>query len=260
MSLQGYLATERHFWRSIAQSYTDISGYAQCYLTPLPVPVFNYIYLQSGAGETELAQAQIVFDNGSKPHCLVAEKTVSERLHLQIMADGYEADGETSAMQLRLDEWFSSSTLPQSCEILEVNNNLPLWATPLEAAFPTDDGDDDGTDDMPDFSIISDYISYHQRAMEKGTELHHFVLMYNNEPVSCMTLSILDNAARIDDLGTIPAFQGKGFASLLLVNALTMCRTRGVSDCYLEASSEGLGLYKKHGFRTLFEYCFYIKG
>lgn len=256
MNLQGYLATERHFWRNIAQSYTDISEYAQCYLTPLPVPVFNYIYLQAGAGKTDLVQAQVVFGNGSKPHCLVAEKTAADYLHPQIVAGGYEAAGETSAMQLHLDEWQLSLVLPQECEVREVNDQLTLWATPLEAAFPTDDG----AGDMPDFSIISDYISYHQHAMEKGTELHHFVLMYNNEPVSCMTLSILNNAARIDDLGTIPAYQGKGFASLLLVNALALCRTRGVSDCYLEASSEGLGLYKKHGFRTLFEYCFYIKG
>ncbi|GAA0337541.1 GNAT family N-acetyltransferase [Morganella psychrotolerans] len=256
MNLQGYLVTERHFWRSIAQSYTDIGEYAQCYLTPLPVPVFNYIYLQAGAGEAELVQAQAVFDNGSKPHCLVVEKTAAKSLNLQIVAGGYEADGETSAMYLNIAQWQPLSVLPQGCEVHEVNEQLTLWATPLEAAFPTDDG----ADDTPDFSIISDYISYHQRAMEKGTELHHFVLMYNNEPVSCMTLSVLDNMARIDDLGTIPAYQGKGFASLLLDNALTLCRTGGVSDCYLEASSEGLGLYKKHGFRTLFEYCFYIKG
>ncbi|WP_413483299.1 GNAT family N-acetyltransferase [Morganella psychrotolerans] len=256
MSLQGYLATERHFWRNIAQSCTDISEYAQCYLTPLPVPVFNYIYLQAGAGKTDLMQAQAVFDNGSKPHCLVAEKTAADYLHPQIVAGGYEADGETSAMHLNITQWQPLSVLPQGCDVREVNHQLTLWATPLEAAFPTDDG----ADDMPDFSIISDYISYHQRAMEKGTELHHFVLMYHNEPVSCMTLSILNNAARIDDLGTIPALQGKGFASLLLNHTLTLCRTRGVSDCYLEASSEGLELYKKHGFRTLFEYCFYIKG
>lgn len=256
MSLQNYRATERHFWRSIAQNTITVSDRAECYLTPLPVPVFNYIYLQAGADNHEFSQAQQPFTAYHKPHCLVAEKSAAEALHLQILAAGYEADGETSAMHLCVDEWQPSSVLPAGCEIREVNDQLSLWAEPLEAAFPA--GEDDG-EETTDFSIVSDYISYHQRAMANGTELHHAVLLCQGKPVSCITLSLSEYGARIDDLGTVPAHQGNGYASLLLDHALTLCRKRGVRNCYLEASSEGLSLYRKLGFRILFNYLFYVK-
>ncbi|MEM7871125.1 GNAT family N-acetyltransferase [Morganella morganii] len=256
MSLQNYLATERHFWRSIAQDVITVSDRAECYLTPLPVPVFNYIYLQAGADNAEFSQAQQLFTARHKPHCLVTEKSVAEALHPQIMAAGYDADGETSAMHLCVEEWQPSSVLPAGCEIREVNDQLSLWAEPLDAAFPA--GEDD--EEAPDFSIVSDYIRYHQRAMANGTELHHAVLLCQGKPVSCITLSLSEYGARIDDLGTVPAYQGNGYATLLLDYALTLCRKRGIRDCYLEASSEGLSLYQKLGFRTLFNYLFYVKG
>ncbi|EPL3925643.1 GNAT family N-acetyltransferase [Morganella morganii] len=132
-----------------------------------------------------------------------------------------------------------------------------MWAEPLEAAFPA--GENDG-EDAPDFSIVSDYISYHQRAMANGAELYHAVLLCQGKPVSCITLSLSEYGARIDDLGTVPVYQGNGYATLLLDYALTLCRTRGIRDCYLDASSEGLSLYQKLGFRTLFNYLFYVKG
>ena len=257
MSLQNYRTTERHFWRSIAQDVITVSDRAECYLTPLPVPVFNYIYLQAGADNNEFSLAQQPFMPHHKPHCLVAEKSAAEALHPQIMAAGYEADGETSAMHLSVDEWLPSSVLPAGCEIREVNEQLSLWAEPLEAAFPA--GENDG-EDAPDFSIVSDYISYHQRAMANGAELHHAVLLCQGKPVSCITLSLSEYGARIDDLGTVPAYQGNGYATLLLDYALTLCRKRCIGDCYLEASSEGLSLYQKLGFRTLFNYLFYVKG
>ncbi|EPU0814234.1 GNAT family N-acetyltransferase [Morganella morganii] len=257
MSLQNYCATERHFWRNIAQTVITVSDRAECYLTPLPVPVFNYIYLQAGADKNEFTQAQQAFSVHHKPHCLVAEKSAAEALHPQIQAAGYEADGETSAMHLNIDEWQPSSVLPAGCEIREVNAQLALWAEPLEAAFPADEEDGEET---AQFSIISDYISYHQRAMANGTELHHTVLLCDGKPVSCITLSLSEYGARIDDLGTMPAHQGNGYATLLLDHALTLCRKRGLRDCYLEASSEGLSLYQKLGFRTLFDYLFYVKG
>ena len=102
MSLQNYRATERHFWRNIAQTVITVSDRAECYLTPLPVPVFNYIYLQTGADNDEFSLSQKPFTAHHKPHCLVAEKSAAEALHPQILAAGYEADGETSAMHLLL--------------------------------------------------------------------------------------------------------------------------------------------------------------
>ncbi|XKD91647.1 hypothetical protein ACISK3_10340 [Morganella morganii] len=69
-------------------------------------------------------------------------------------------------MQLCIDEWQPSSVLPAGCEIRAVNDQPALWAESLEAAFPA--GDDDGEDTVQ-FSIVSDYIRYHQRAMANVT-------------------------------------------------------------------------------------------
>lgn len=63
-----------------------------------------------------------------------------------------------------------------------------------------------------------------------------------------------DNAiARIDDLGTLPEFQGKGYATHLMRYVLLETKKLGARHCFLESSDSGLGVYQKLGFETLFK-------
>ncbi|MBL3285103.1 putative GNAT acetyltransferase C-terminal domain protein [Rickettsiales endosymbiont of Paramecium tredecaurelia] len=59
--------------------------------------------------------------------------------------------------------------------------------------------------------------------------------------------------ARIDDVGTLPEFQGKGYASALMRYVLSEAKRLGVRHCFLESSDSGLGVYQKLGFEPLFK-------
>ncbi|WP_341826610.1 GNAT family N-acetyltransferase [Candidatus Sarmatiella mevalonica] len=84
--------------------------------------------------------------------------------------------------------------------------------------------------------------------------LRHFSLYKQNEPISSITLSMHDNTiARIDDVGTLPEFQGKGYASALMRYVLSEAKRLGVRHCFLESSDSGLGVYQKLGFEPLFK-------
>ena len=63
-----------------------------------------------------------------------------------------------------------------------------------------------------------------------------------------------DNSiARIDDVGTLPEFQGKGYASALMRYVLSEAKKLGARHCFLESSDSGLGVYQKLGFESLFK-------
>lgn len=68
-----------------------------------------------------------------------------------------------------------------------------------------------------------------------------------------MTLSLNKGVARIDDVGTLPEFQGKGYATHLMNDVLFTAKQLGADHCFLESSDSGLGIYKKLGFELLFE-------
>lgn len=56
----------------------------------------------------------------------------------------------------------------------------------------------------------------------------------------------------IDDIATIPDFQKKGYTTGLMHAALKHAQQLNIEQCFLEASSSGLGLYKRMGFKELF--------
>lgn len=71
--------------------------------------------------------------------------------------------------------------------------------------------------------------------------------------MSSLTLSLHNDLARIDDLGTLPSYQKQGFATELVHFALEQAKNLKANYCFLEASESGLSLYKKIGFKSLFK-------
>ena len=88
--------------------------------------------------------------------------------------------------------------------------------------------------------------------MTKNAKLYHFSLYSEEKPIASITLSLNNDIARIDDVGTLPEFQGKGYATRLMNYALSEAKKLGTTHCFLEASDSGLSIYQKLGFKTLF--------
>jgi ribosomal protein S18 acetylase RimI-like enzyme len=62
-----------------------------------------------------------------------------------------------------------------------------------------------------------------------------------------------DTIARIDDVGTLPELQGKGYATHLMRYVLSEAKRLGAHHCFLESSDSGFGVYQKLGFEPLFK-------
>ncbi|EOG5616715.1 GNAT family N-acetyltransferase [Proteus mirabilis] len=160
---------------------------------------------------------------------------------------GYTGDGMTTAMYLSLSDATYPPYKNNPCDIILTNHDLKQWAQPLKTAFPV--GDD---------TITNEYIRYHQKALDNGATILHYALLVAGQPVSSLTLTLHDKLARFDDIGTDIAYQGNGYATHLITHVLEFCREQGVERCFLDASADGLALYRKFGFKPLFNYLSFI--
>jgi ribosomal protein S18 acetylase RimI-like enzyme len=83
--------------------------------------------------------------------------------------------------------------------------------------------------------------------------LLHSSLYKQEQPISSITLSINNDLARIDDVGTLPEFQRKGYATHLIKDALSAAKKLNVNYCFLESSTSSFSIYKSLGFEFLFK-------
>jgi ribosomal protein S18 acetylase RimI-like enzyme len=65
--------------------------------------------------------------------------------------------------------------------------------------------------------------------------------------------------ARIHDVGTLPEYQNKGYATQLMKHAINEAINLGADYCFLEASESGLSVYQKLGFKPLFKNNYYTR-
>ncbi|MCP0913403.1 MULTISPECIES: GNAT family N-acetyltransferase [Legionella] len=103
------------------------------------------------------------------------------------------------------------------------------------------------------------YIKRHLTATQRSKGIWHFSAFINGQIVSSLTLTATDEHARLDDVATIPYYQKRGYASGLITLALQHAHDMGVKTCFLEASLAGYGLYKRLGFKEIFNNYYYEK-
>lgn len=119
--------------------------------------------------------------------------------------------------------------------------NLGQWAIPLRAFPATSD------------EVNLQYGKSHEPALKRKRHLNHLSLFDRTEIISSLTLSWNNDWARIDDVATLPEYQGKGYATKLMKYGLRLAFEKGARVCFLEASPKGLSIYKKLGFIELFK-------
>ena len=157
---------------------------------------------------------------------------------------GYPQKSESVSMAVNLDKFSFDQTASFYDETMINANDDQLndWMMPLIGAFEST------------FEICSIYATTHETALKKNINLRHFSLYKQEKPIASITLSMCDNSiARIDDVGTQPEFQGKGYASALMRYVLSEAKRLGAQYCFLESSDSGLGVYQKLGFEPLFK-------
>ena len=235
-----YRQAERYFFKSLSEKHLDLKD-GNAYLTGVPTADLNLVYVESNPVSIDslLKEAKHFFDQNNLPFVALIPKDFCAPDFAQILNEqGYVQTGQSFAMGLSLENFTLGSL---DSEIQEVGHDLNVWIKPLINAF----------DSTP--SISAFYVNAHESALKMGKQFHHFSLIREGQTISSVTLSLHNNLARVDDLGTIKEFQGQGFGTKLILHALSKAKALGASHCFLESADSGFSVYKKLNFQTLFQ-------
>lgn len=245
-------ALEQQFWQHVSTQDQAFSPAVHAFLSPVTAAAhFNLLFAQKNASQADIEQGLDWFKQQQKNSLLVVDTTLLPTLSDTIAQYNLVDDGQTTAMQLDLTTW--QNRLDPIHDMALLTESLSDWSTPLLTAF----GEPPEQSGQLDTLVTEQYQSAHETALQQHAPLHHFVLKVDGQPVSCLTLTLSEQGARLDDIGTALPHQGQGYASHLLEYALLFAKEQGVQTCYLEASSSGLSLYQKQGFTALFNYHYF---
>lgn len=235
-----YHSVEDYFFPSISQKCYYFGNSASAYLTGVDAGSLNLLIVkQVGADNEAVLQEGIrLFDAAGLPFTVVLSGDAIGQVSHQFSVLGLTAAYASVPMQLAMEQFVPQSNVCRDYKIMCTDNRLVDWAQPLESAFESDR------------TVMLQYQTRHQEALDSGRQIHHFSLYVKSYPVCSLTLSIHNRIARLDDVGTQPELQGRGYASALIQHALVHAKSENVALCFLEASAEGISVYKKAGFSS----------
>ncbi len=223
----------------------DLETSAHAYMTGGAELNFIYITRNTNALDKILIQGKQFFDQDNLSFDVIIPQELCTPQIIDILNTiGYSQKSKSVSMLVDLDKFSFDQTANLTDETVIKSNDDQLndWMIPLIGAFEST------------FEICSIYAITHETAIKKNINLRHFSLYKQEKPIASITLSMCDNSiARIDDVGTQPKFQGKGYASALMRYVLSEAKRLGAQYCFLESSDSGLGVYQKLGFEPLFK-------
>lgn len=83
--------------------------------------------------------------------------------------------------------------------------------------------------------------------------IEHFIGLQKGQAVAAITITCVNDCARIDNVATHPDYQRLGYASQMVRFCMKLAVSKTSKRVFLEASSDGLGLYKRLGFKEIFK-------
>jgi ribosomal protein S18 acetylase RimI-like enzyme len=175
---------------------------------------------------------------------IIPDYLFDESLEKRLRSNGFNLTDEGEAMSLALDD-IQLCTSDTHLNIKSMENDLETWSIPLLYGFES----------AP--AITDVYTNLHQLASKNFPNIYHFSGFIDNTVVCSLTLSTLKLQARLDDVATMPEYQNQGFATTLIHAVLEKFSQANTRNFYLEASTSGLNVYKRIGFKAIFKNYYY---
>lgn len=238
-----FYQAEDYFFRSISKECLDFDNLTTAYYSGVDCESDNPVYIRKHieAIDEVLNRCQHFYKTHHSPWTvIVTEQYISNNLEQALKFSGFAFSGKSVAMYLELNKQCKID-IPENIRIHLVNDKLDLWLQPLIEAF-----------DLT-FEVMRQYADAHERALKNNINVDHYTLFKEEQPICSLTVSRHANVARIHDVGTLPAYQGKGFATYLVKHAINEAIKLGANHCVLEASEAGIAVYEKLGFKSLFK-------
>ena len=240
---------EDYFFSGISQKCIDFDRVAKAYMTEVPIASLNPVYIKTKCDITEIIRKSHVFFPGDHPFEIILPKEFCiSNIKKTLKKLDYVQIAKSTPMVVSLIENVDYGDNDNNKDfIIRLDQSLKDWMVPMISAFEST------------LEMTFLYSKTHKNALTQGYRFKHFCLYIDKQPISSITLSMQGNSARIDDVGTIPLYQKKGYATKLIKHALCEAKKLGLSYCFLEASDSGLSIYKKLGFCPLLKNNIYSK-
>ena len=246
MMIDAYRGAEDYFFKGVSLKQLNLDSGNIAYMTGVPVADLNILYIKDNVNNlnSDIKASKIFFDQNNLSFItIIPQKLCKPGVCKILKNNGYMKIEESISMALNLKNIITDrgTDFSNKSIILTNGNKLNEWMEPLISAF-------DSTID-----ISSAYAKRHEFALKNKFQFYHSSLYSEGRPVSSVTVSIHNKIARIDDVGTLLEYQGKGCATKLITYALSFSKKYGASYCFLESSDAAFSIYNKLGFEILFK-------
>lgn len=206
----------------------------------------NSVFSYSRPGGVPKAEIQQVVERfGDNPFTwytgVFTEDT--ELVHQSLLEFGFEHTGINVCMILR-PERFQPIADVENFEVFRMTKSSQVdeWLSPFNAAFEVPE---------PVEGLFRTYVG--QDLIETKYE-HRFIGYYCGQPVSCSSYFVFDEQAVIYNVGTLPGFRRKKFATKLVEAAVSHAFASGVTTpVALYATEQGAPVYLSMGFERLYD-------
>ncbi|HAT8178260.1 TPA: GNAT family N-acetyltransferase [Legionella pneumophila] len=244
--IESFHQMERHFFSLISRELLSLEGLQAC-SSGVPIPALNPVFY-SGKSHllgAEISQCKCFYESHSTPWALIVPDYLSDAKTDNVLTQsGFLSIDQGVAMCLSIRD-LGISDFESDLLIRCMDKEMETWILPTIPAFESTE------------EIAKIYRVRHQEAIEKSSEIYHFSGFIQEQIVCSLTLTVMGDSARIDDVATFPIYQKKGYATQLILSVLQTLKDTNISWCFLEASANGLNIYKKIGFRELFKNLYY---
>jgi GNAT superfamily N-acetyltransferase len=222
--INSYNKTQSCFGRLISKSHMNLSDTTTAYFTGVPATHLNFLTIDQTPTnlEKDLTAGKAFFATFNQSFIVnITEEFCDEKTNSIFSNLGFTSGDPSISMHLDLSIFDAKIEMKDNTVIRAVDTNLNDWISPLVEAFET-------TAEVSEF-----YVDAHNRALSNGAHFYHFTFYNYNQPVSSLTISVTGTLARLDDVGTLPEFQCKGFATSLVSYALKKAIDFGCTHCFL---------------------------
>lgn len=172
----------------------------------------------------------------------------------RLLRAGLRFEGTAPAMAMDLEALPRGEALPAGLEIVPVRDAVTLRefinVLALEMGVPEGSPNPAARHHAALLEAISPTLA------AEPVPLRYLGLL-DGRPVATSRISIGGGVAGTYAVATLPDVRGRGFGRALTLAALEAGRTLGYRIGVLQASDEGFPVYRRIGFRTMFDYAVY---
>lgn len=218
----------------------------------LPCDTFNVIHITDGGLVTEsiLSQTLTYFQERELAYCIwISREQFGPALQQLFTQYGLQQQNAEPGMLLDLHQYQPTEhPLHANIQLVQTEATIRDFAEVIACNWTP-----------PDEHVRTYYRRTAGLYLEQQTEIRLAVYYEARQPGGVVELFSSGPAtAGIYGLATLADFRGRGIGNALMSYALTLAKKLGYQQCILQASADGIGIYRKLGFEVATVYYEYV--